>query len=73
LARPRNIRRSFTSPTQADAAREVHGVTRATWRCQAARALIGHTPIFVPRIVLLETEWVLRSIHGMQPARTIPA
>jgi predicted nucleic acid-binding protein len=40
---------------------------------QAARALIGHTPIFVPRTVLLETEWVLRSIYGMQPARTIPA
>ena len=38
-----------------------------------ARALIGHEPIFVPRTVLLEVEWVLRSVYDLPTARIIPA
>ena len=38
-----------------------------------ARALIGHEPIFVPRTVLLEVEWVLRSVYDLPVARIIPA
>lgn len=36
-----------------------------------ARALIGHEPVFVPRTVLLEVEWVLRGVYGMPPAQVI--
>ena len=40
---------------------------------KAARALIGQQPILVPRTVLLEVEWVLRSAYGMLPAQIVPA
>ena len=38
-----------------------------------ARALIGHEPLFVPRTVLLEVEWVLRSVYDLPVARIIAA
>ena len=38
-----------------------------------ARTLIGHEPIFVPRTVLLEVEWVLRSVYDFPSARIISA
>lgn len=41
-------------------------------QAQKARKLFGHEPIFISRTVLLETEWVLRSLYGM-PVRRIVA
>ncbi len=38
-----------------------------------ARAVIGHRPVFVPRTVLMEVEWVLRGVYGLPPERIIPA
>ena len=38
-----------------------------------ARALIGHRPIFVPRTVLLEVAWVLRSVYDLPVGRIISA
>ena len=38
-----------------------------------ARAVIGQVPVFVPKTVLLEAEWVLRSVYGLAPERVIPA
>ncbi len=38
-----------------------------------ARAVIGHKPVFVPRTVLMEVEWVLRGVYGLPPERIIPA
>lgn len=38
-----------------------------------ARAVIGHTPVFVPRTVLMEVEWVLRGVYAMSSDRIIPA
>jgi predicted nucleic-acid-binding protein len=38
-----------------------------------ARALIGHTPVFVPRSVLMEVEWVLRSVYDFRTDRIISA
>ena len=38
-----------------------------------AHALIGHEPIFLPRTILLEVEWVLRGVYGLPVARIIPA
>ena len=38
-----------------------------------ARAVIGQTPVFVPRTVLLEAEWVLRGVYDMPSKRVIPA
>ena len=38
-----------------------------------ARALIGHEPLFVPRTVLLEVEWVLRSVYDLSIAQIMPA
>jgi len=38
-----------------------------------ARAVIGHAPIFIPRTVMLEVEWVCRSVYEMPAARIIPA
>jgi len=35
-----------------------------------AAAVIGHEPVFLPRTVLLETEWVLRTIYDM-PAKVL--
>jgi len=37
------------------------------------RALIGHEPVFVPRTVLLEAEWVLRGVYEFSPKQIIPA
>ncbi len=38
-----------------------------------ARAIIGQEPVFVPRTVVLEVEWVLRSVYEMPIGRIIPA
>ena len=38
-----------------------------------ARALIGYAPVFVARTVLLEVEWVLRSVYELAPQWIIPA
>ncbi len=38
-----------------------------------ARAIIGHEPVFIPRTVILETEWVLRAVYDLSPGRVIPA
>ena len=38
-----------------------------------ARAVIGREAIFVPRTVLLETEWVLRQVYGHPAAEVIDA
>lgn len=38
-----------------------------------ARAVIGEVPVFVPRTVLLEAEWVLRGVYDMPPQQVIPA
>ena len=42
-------------------------------QAQAARTVIGQGPVFVPRTVMLEVEWVLRGVYGMPPARIVPA
>ena len=42
-------------------------------QARAAWAVIGHEPVFVPRTVLLEAEWVLRSVYGMPSARIVTA
>lgn len=38
-----------------------------------ARAVIGRKPLFVPRTVLLEAEWVLRGVYGLASEQIIPA
>lgn len=38
-----------------------------------ARAVIGQKPVFVPRTVLLEVEWVLRGVYDLPSERVIPA
>ncbi len=38
-----------------------------------ARAVIGQKPVFVPRTVLLEAEWVLRGVYDLPPKQVIPA
>lgn len=38
-----------------------------------ARAVIGHEPVFVPRTVALEVEWVLRGVYDMPTSRVISA
>jgi predicted nucleic-acid-binding protein len=38
-----------------------------------ARAVIGQKPVFVPRTVLLEVEWVLRGAYDLPPEQIIPA
>lgn len=38
-----------------------------------ARAVIGQKPVFVPRTVLLEAEWVLRAVYDLPPEQIIPA
>ncbi len=38
-----------------------------------ARSLIGQKPVFVPRTVLLEAEWVLRGVYDVPPEQIIPA
>jgi len=36
-------------------------------------AVIGHEPVFVPRTVLLEVEWVLRAVYDLSSNQIIPA
>ena len=38
-----------------------------------ARAVIGQMPVFVPRTVLLEAEWVLRGVYELPPKQVITA
>ncbi len=38
-----------------------------------ARAVIGQKPVFVPRTVLLEVEWVLRGVYDLPSEQIIPA
>lgn len=38
-----------------------------------ARAVIDKGPVFVPRTVLLEVEWVLRGVYGLASEQIIPA
>jgi predicted nucleic-acid-binding protein len=38
-----------------------------------ARAVIDGAPVFVPVTVVLETEWVLRSAYGYDPADVVHA
>ena len=38
-----------------------------------ARAVIEQKPVFVPRTVFLEVEWVLRGVYELPPERIIPA
>ena len=38
-----------------------------------ARAVIGQEPVFVPRTVVLETEWVLRAVYHLPSDQVIPA
>lgn len=42
-------------------------------QAEKVRALIGYEPVFVPRSVLLETEWVLRGVYEFSPKQIIPA
>ena len=39
----------------------------------AARSVIGQKPVFVPRTVLLEAEWVLRGVYELPSKQIIPA
>ncbi len=32
-------------------------------QAQVARTIIGQEPVFVPRTVMLEVEWVLRGVY----------
>ena len=38
-----------------------------------ARSVMGQRPVFVPRTVLLEAEWVLRGVYGLPSEQIIPA
>ena len=38
-----------------------------------ARAVIGQEPVFVPRTVMLEVEWVLRGVYDLPSSRVIAA
>lgn len=40
---------------------------------EKVRALIGHEPVFVPRTVLLEVEWVLRGVYDLSSKQIISA
>ncbi|MGI3778659.1 MAG: type II toxin-antitoxin system VapC family toxin [Janthinobacterium lividum] len=40
---------------------------------EKARQVIGREPVFVPRTVVLEVEWVLRGVYGMAVERVVPA
>lgn len=35
--------------------------------------MIGKVPVFVPRTVLPEAEWLLRGVYSLPPERVIPA
>ncbi|HEY1412127.1 MAG TPA: type II toxin-antitoxin system VapC family toxin, partial [Rhodopila sp.] len=36
-------------------------------------SVIGHEPVFVPRTVLLEAEWVLRGVYELPTVQVISA
>ncbi len=38
-----------------------------------ARSVIGQKPVFVPRTILLEAEWVLRGVYELPSEQVIPA
>lgn len=38
-----------------------------------ARSVIGQKPVFVPKTVLLEAEWVLRGVYDLRSEQIIPA
>ncbi len=38
-----------------------------------ARAIVAGGPVFIPRTVVLETEWVLRSVYELEPNDIIAA
>ena len=38
-----------------------------------ARAVIGHKPVFLPRTVVLEAEWVLRGVYQLPMEQVVPA
>lgn len=42
-------------------------------QAKKARDVIGREPVFVPRTVLMETEWVRRGVYGMNAERVMPA
>ena len=42
-------------------------------QAEKARAVIGQVPVFVPRTVLLEVEWVLRSVYNLASEQIIPS
>jgi predicted nucleic-acid-binding protein len=42
-------------------------------QAQRARAVVGQEPIFVPRSVILEAEWVLRGVYDLPKSRVIAA
>ncbi len=42
-------------------------------QAERARAIIGQAPVFVPRSVLLETEWVLRGVYDLPSEQVISA
>ncbi|WP_439598379.1 type II toxin-antitoxin system VapC family toxin [Falsiroseomonas sp.] len=42
-------------------------------QAEAARRIIGQSPVFVPRTVLLEVEWVLRGVYGLPAVRVLRA
>ncbi|WP_428391862.1 type II toxin-antitoxin system VapC family toxin [Lichenicoccus sp.] len=44
-----------------------------TKQANDARALIGKKAVFVPRTVILETEWVLRAVYNFSAQRIIAA
>lgn len=37
------------------------------------RKIIGHEPVFIPRTVMLEAEWVLRGVYEWPPNQVIHA
>ncbi|ARW15965.1 type II toxin-antitoxin system VapC family toxin [Komagataeibacter europaeus] len=42
-------------------------------QAEKARAVVNGELVFVPRTVVLETEWVLRGVYDMPKNRVIPA
>jgi predicted nucleic-acid-binding protein len=44
-----------------------------TTQAARARRLFAHYDVFVSLTVLLETEWVLRSVFGFEPIYVVPA
>ncbi len=42
-------------------------------QAEKARRRIGREPIFIPRTVMLEAEWVLRGVYGLSAAQIIPS